>query len=343
MRRRSYRAGIALGAVLASVAAPTVASATSGGETEERTQFITSAIEDTTNDQATLRLKPAVDKDGEWARYVVTESSSKDDARRRGVNWSPKLANARGSAAVQKGWYDRRGVLHVEDTVDFTPERVVTPGPTGFPPAAASPGAFGQARYSPLVQLPGGTIINAPHIQNASGAHDKLVKPIAGRYATFQETEGFYEGKEVYYVSFDSSAPDVAALEGATFAPNLNAAPGLGSNDRKTSARSGIAPFVNGQTGKDNPNRQGLNSALLGEGDPLNVVESRPRQNEYSPLWDVHAAVWTDTAIAAGRHVLQDDFEDIEKLAERGDITGPGGSFDAIGAIVNCPVVSIED
>jgi hypothetical protein len=105
------------------------------------------------------------------------------------------------------------------------------------------------------VQLPNGVIINAPHITNASGSHDKLTAPITGRYATFQETEGFYEGKEVYYVSFESSAPDVAALEGATFAPNLNAAPGLGSNER-SSAASGIAPFVNGQTGVNNPNRQ---------------------------------------------------------------------------------------
>jgi hypothetical protein len=47
-------------------------------------------------------------------------------------------------------------------------------------------------------------------------------------------------------------------------------------------------------------------------------VESRPNQNEYSPLWDVHAAVWTDSAIAGGRRVLQDDFDDIEKLAEKG-------------------------
>ncbi len=338
MKRQLGRVGVALTAVLA-VAAPTAAFAT--GEAEERKQFVASAIENTTTDQATLRLQKAIDKDGEWARYVVTESSNRADAERRGVNWSPKLANARGTTAVQRGWLDWRGVLHVEDTVDFTPTRVVTPGPGGFPPAAATPGAVGQARYSPLVQLPNGTVINAPHIQNASGEHDKLVKPIAGRYATFQETEGFYEGKDVYYVSFEASAPDIAALEGATYAPNLNAAPGLGSNER-SSARSGIAPFVNGQTGVDNPNRQGLNSALLGEGDPLNVVESRPRQKEYSPLWDVHAAVWTDTAISSGQRVLQDDFESIEKLADGGAITGPGGSFDAIGAIVNCPVISIE-
>ena len=128
--------------------------------------------------------------------------------------------------------------------------------------------------------------------------------------------------------------------KGRRFAPNLNAAPGLDSNDPKTSARSGIAPFVNGQTGVDNPNRQGLNSALLGEGDPLNVVESLPNNGKYSPLWDVHAAAWTDSAIVNGQRVLQTDFDDIEELAEAGAITGPLGAFQAVGIIVNCPIVS---
>lgn len=341
MNRSFRRAGVALTAALA-VSVPAVAAATSGSEREERKQFITSAQEDTTTDRATLRIHPSVDDDGEQAYYVVTESSDKKDAKRRGVNYSPKLANAVGTAAVQNGWYDRRGVLHVEDTVDFSPNRLVTPSATGFPPLAASPGAVGQADYSPLIKLPNGVVINAPHVMNASGSHDKLTAPIAAGKATFQETEGFYDGKEVYYVSFDASQPDVAALEAATYAPNLNAAPGLGSNDKETSARSGIAPFANGQTGVDNPNRQGLNSALLGEGDPLNVVQTRPRQNEYSPLWDVHLSVWSAAATVAGRNTVQVDFDKIIDLAEDGDIVGPAGAWGAVGAIVNCPVISIE-
>ncbi len=341
MRRSFRRTAVALAAVLV-VSAP-VAAASDDREGPERRQFISSALEDTTTDRATLRVHPAIDDDGETARYVVTESSDKRDAERRGVNHSSKLANARGTAAVQSGWFDRRGVLHVEDTVDFAPERVVTPGPGGFPPLAAAPGAVGQADYSPLVQLPNGTVINAPHVMNATGSHDKLTTPIAHGRATFQESEGFYDGEEVYYVSFDASQPDVAALEGVTHAPNLNTAPGLGSNDRRTSARSGIAPFTNGQTGIDNPNRQGLNSALLGEGDPLNVIQTRPRQDDYSPLWDVHLSVWSAAAVAAGHNVVQTDFDDIIDLAEDGAIVGPAGGWGAVGAIVNCPVISIEN
>lgn len=337
MSRTIRRAGATLVAALA-VAAPAMAS----GDSDARKVFITSASEDTTTDQATLPVHRAIDEDGEAAYYVVTESSNKNDAKRRGVTFAPKLANASGTGAVQDGWFDAAGVLHVEDTVDFSPRRVVVPGPGGFPPNAAQPGSVGQAGYSPLVQLPNGTVINAPHVMNATGSHDKLAAPIAGGRATFQETEGFYDGKEVYYVSFDASAPDVAALEGVTFAPNLNAAPGLGSNDKKTSARSGIAPFANGQTGVDNPNRQGLNSALLGEGSPLNVVQTRPRHKEYSPLWDVHLSVWSAHAVATGRNTRQVKFDDIRKLAAKGAVAGPAGTWGAVGIIVNCPVISIE-
>jgi hypothetical protein len=91
-----------------------------------------------------------------------------------------------------------------------------------------------------------------------------------------------------------------------------------------------------------NPNRQGLNSALLGEGDPLNVVQTRPRQNDYSPLWDVHLSVWSAAATAAGRNTIQTDFDTIAGLASKGDIVGPAGAWGAVGAIVNCPVISID-
>lgn len=332
---------VALAAASLSVAAGGTASADDG----DREILLAAATENVANDTATLPIRQGVDAGGQTFWYTVTEASTKSAARSRGVNHSPKLALVRGTDAVQTGRFIG-GVLHLEATVDFSPERVVTPDPVlGFPPLAASPGSVGEAGYSPLVQLPNGVVLNAPHIANDTGLHDKLVgaPDTVRRTATFQETEGFYEGKEVYYVSFDASAPDVAALEGVTYAPELNAAPGLGSNDKKTSARSGIAPFANGQTGVGNPERQGLNSALLGEGDPLNVVESLPDSNRYSPLWDVHVAVWTDAAIAAGEVGLQTDFDDIEDLAEDGYITGPSGSFDAVGVIVNCPIISVED
>lgn len=333
-------ASLTTAAMLATGVAPANATDADG---EVREQLLKAVQEDTVADTATFKVHHGVDADGEQFDYVVTESSNSKDAARRKVNRASKLANAKNTAAAQRGWYDAAGVLHVQDTVDFSPTRVVTPGPGGFPPLAASPGAVGEAGYSPLVQLPNGIVINAPHVRNATGDHDKLTAPVSGGYATFKETEGSYNGHDVYYVSFDSSAPDVAALEGVTFAPNLNAAPGLGDGGG-SSARSGIAPFANGQTGVDNPNRQGLNSALLGEGDPLNVVQSRPGQGKYSPLWDVHLSVWSDEAVASGANVRQVDFDDVKGLGAYGTLTGPGGSpWGAVGAIVNCPIISIVD
>jgi hypothetical protein len=338
--RRTARTVALLG--VAALAVPAAAFATDPTSTAPRDVFLSSVREDTTLDQATLPVYTGYSHQ-KPVSFVVTESSSRWWAKRLGVNYSPKLANARGTAAVEKVSF-RRGRVVFPATVDFSPTRTVVPSATGFPPTAATPGQVGEAGYSPLVQLPDGTVVNAPQVANDSGQHDKLVSfDEKRRRASFRETEGFYEGKTVYYVSFDSSAPDIAALEAATYAPALNAAPGLGSNDPKTSARSGIIPFVNGQTGIDNPERQGLNSALLDGADPLNIVQTLPDDGEYSPLWDVHATQWTPATTAAGQNLHQTDFDAVRGLADSGTITGPGGGkWGAIGVIVNCPLISLE-
>jgi hypothetical protein len=95
------------------------------------------------------------------------------------------------------------------------------------------------------------------------------------------------------------------------------------------------------------PRSPGLTSALLGEGDPLNVIGSLPGNggnDHYSPLWDVHATEWTAAAVAAGLDERQTDLDDIRDLAADGLVTGPcGATWGAIDVIVNCPVISIED
>jgi hypothetical protein len=319
---------------------PTVEAATGG---EARKLLLTSGVEDTTNDTITLPLYQG--RSGtETFWYVITEASSRDTARGRGVNWSPKLLNAVGTKAVQPGRFVG-GLLELspQGTVDFSPQRVVVPGSTGFPPAQLQPGSVGQANYTPLVRLSNGVVLNASHVANSTGVSDKVVSiNYTTRRVTLKETEGFYNGKEVYYVSLDASAPDAAALEGVTYAPNLNAAPRAGSNARN-SARSGLALFINGQTGVNNSERQGLTSALLGEGDPLNVLQTFPEDQDYSPLWDVHPTIWTARAVANRQNTLQDKFEDIVQLARNGSVTGPDGAAWGPGNfIVNCPAVSKE-
>jgi hypothetical protein len=156
-----------------------------------------------------------------------------------------------------------------------------------------------------------------------------------------EETSGFQGGKPVLYISTDASIELAAALENATYAPRLNAAPSVG-DDSKDSARASLAAFVNGQTGANNPQRQGLNSALLDGLSPLNVLRWNPDQGRYSPLWDVHPAAWTSAAIAAGQNLRQTDWGKIQGLVDHGQITGPGGApFAAGNFIVDCPIVSM--
>jgi len=310
------------------------ANAADGG----RTLFVRSAVEHG-DGTVTLPLHRGRSH-GQPVWYVILDASTSNAAATYGVNRSNKLANAKGTAAVQKVT-SAGGVLTFPATVDFSPDRVVVPGPTGFPPAAASPGAVGEAGYSPLVELPDGTVLDAPQLANTSGRADKVVSiDPAAQTVTYRETNGFSRNNPVRYVSTDSSDRGAAAIEDVTYAPSLNAAPFAGG-DGTNSARASLAAFVNGQTGAANPNRQGLNSALLDGLDPLNNLAWNPSQGRYSPLWDVFLAEWTNAAIAAQRNTVQTAFADVAKLAENGLVTGPRGApFGPVGFIVVCPIIS---
>jgi hypothetical protein len=219
---------------------------------------------------------------------------------------------------------------------------MVKAGPTGFPPTVATPGANGFYGYSPLVRLPNGTVVNAPHVANSTGQADKVVAiDKVGLRVTLEETAGFQGGNPVLYISTDASTELAAALENATYAPKLNSAPRPG-DDSGDSARASLAAFVNGQTGVTNPQRQGLNSALLDALSPLNVLRWNPSQGRYSPLWDVHPAAWTAAAIAARQNLRQTNWGTIQGLVDQGLITGPGGAPLGPGNfIVDCPIVSM--
>lgn len=266
--------------------------------------------------------------------YIVIEASTSSAADRFKVKQINKLANV--GTAAQAGYFDR-GVLVVEAGVDFSPARIVagTPG-TGFPPVAAQPGSVGEAGYSPLVRLPDGSIINAPQLANSSGLHDK-VTAIGAKSVSVALTRGFARDEAVRYLSTDASAEGPAALEGSTFAPRLAQAPRAG-DDSTDSGRASLAAFVNGPVGSTNPQRQGINSALLGEGDPLNILAWLPNQGRYSPLWDVHLTAWAPGQTPA--RVIR--FADVEDLAEDGAVTAPDGTaWAANDIVVNCPIIAL--
>ncbi len=316
---------VALAVLPLAISAPS-ASASGGSGT-----FVPSATVSGTT--ATFPVYQGRTTAGATFSYIVIEASTSSSADRFNVNQINKLANVGDGA--QRGRLDN-GVLVVDAGVDFSPARIVTGTPgTGFPPVAAQPGSVGAPGYSPLVRLPDGSVINAPQIANATGRHDKVIS-LTGTTVKLALTRGFARGEAVRYLSTDASAEGPAALEGSTYAPRLARTPRAG-DDSTNSGRAGLVAFINGPTGAANV-RQGINSALLGEGDPLNVLAWLPNQGRYSPLWDVHLTAWA----AGNTPVRVTRFADVEDLAEDGAVTAPDGSpWAANDIVVNCPIIAL--
>jgi hypothetical protein len=258
---------------------------------------------------------------GSSVSYVITDASSLSAARALGVNFTPKLAQAAGTAAVQNSAsrITTGGGINFPATVNFAPARVLEPGPDVFPPSVAQPGAVGDPGYSPLVQVSfrgQPVVLDAPQIANSTGQADKIVAISADhRTVSYRETDGCYDNEAVHYASFDASDPTAATIEDATYAPDLNAAPSPGCADAavvsSTCARESLIAFTNGQTGAANPQRQGLNAVIADGPPPLNILQEVPEpssQFDYSPMWDVHLATWTAAAVAAGLNVRQTDW-----------------------------------
>ena len=294
---------------------------------------------------------------GRGVSYVITDASNLSVAQALGVNYTPKLARAAGTAAVQDSTSQvgSGNGIDFPASVDFSPARVLTPSAIGFPPAAAQPGAVGDPGYSPLVQVvfrDQTVVLNAPQIANATGQADKIVA-IATNHKTvsYRETDGCYDNESVHYASFDASDPGAAAIEDVTYAPDLDAAPAPGCADAAVvaanCARESLIAFTNGQTGAANPQRRGLNAAIVDGPPPLNILQEIPEQKsqfDYSPMWDVHLESWTSAAVAAGLNLRQTDFPAAVQQIADGNAAGfPAGSpFGPSGFVVNCPVVSLD-
>ena len=309
----------------------------------------------------TLPLYEGQMKDGRKVWYILTDTTDAGNAAALGLNFSAKLNYAAVGRAARHAILEKDTTLTFESgTVDFAPKRRVVPGdaPNYFPPKVAEPGSIGDQDYSPLVKIDnaGGAIYNAPIVAfnveasqinfcngnpDYSLVHDKVVKICpSNQTVTLQLTEGFSFARPVLYLSTDANNPVAATLEGATLAPALKEIT-VGHDDSAFSAVERIFLFANGPTGKENPQRQGLNSAISDGLSPLNVLGGIPTvATDYSPLWDLNLGVWTQAAIEKGyRSRLVEEFEILE-FAQKGFITGPnGGAFGSTGLIVNCPIV----
>lgn len=267
--------------------------------------------------------------------------------------------------------YGRQGM------VDFSPVRNIVPGsPEPFPPKSVQPGSVGDALYTPLVQLmnAGYEVWNAPIIggnvdedylnQFCDGipankltefrthVHDQVLA-ICPREetVTLATIHGFSFSKSVLYLIADGSDPLPATLDGGTYAPRLSHIK-LGDDDALFSGIERFFVNTNGYTNNDLPSgapnnethhpwRQGLNSAILGEGNPLNILGAIPTvAYDYSPLWDFNLWTWTEYSIKNGiRTRLTGEFE-VLGMAAAGYVTNPDGSpLGDAGIVNNCPVI----
>ncbi len=322
-------------------------------------QLLRSGPVDVNASTVTLPLYKGQLATGETIWYVLTDTTDKGNAEALGLNWSPKLTySASGARVANIG--PNNTLIFENGTVDFSPELQVIPGnESAFPPSQANPGAIGDDEYTPLVSVKnaGGHIYNAPIVASNveeseleafcdatpdySVVHDKVVSicPQEGT-VTLSLIPGFSFARPVLYLSLDASAPLAAALEGVTLAPKLGVVT-IGHDDSAFSAVERIFVTANGPSGAANPQRQGLDSAIMGEGSPLNVLGGIPTiATDYSPLWDVNLGEWTQEAIDNDyRSRVTEEFQ-ILGLVQQGWITGPGGApYGSVGMIVNCPIV----
>jgi hypothetical protein len=271
------------------------------------------------------------------AWFVLLETSDAEDARRRGILHVPRLAELRGTAAVQRGRFEGDRLL-VESGVDFAPERRVVAGAAdAFPPSSAAPGAVGRDGYSPFVEFPDGIVRNVPLVADAAGQADRvtLINRVQG-WVSMRVTRGYASGRTVWYVSTDVSDPMVAAIEGATYAPAIaKASAGVGSAD--------LVAFVNGpRTAEDAAERHGMQSAMAAEGDPLNILAALPTEAGYAPLWNLQMAMWSPRAVADRQRERLLGLNEVRARIADGLAAGmgPNGALANTGALVNCPVVA---
>jgi len=309
----------------------------------------------------TLPLYKGYLKSGETVWYVITDTDDEANAEALGFNFSSKLSYS--APGARTGNFNSEGeIIFDQGKVDFSPERQVRSGSRErpFPVASAQPGSVGDKDYSPLVRIlnSGGRVYNAPIIAFNVPAekinfpkgnpdyklvHDEVVAiDMENMTVTLNLINGFSFGRPVWYISMDSSDSNVAAIEGATFAPALQNIK-VGGDDSFSSAVERIFIAINGpqQNGCKNPQRQGLYAALTDGYRPNNVLGGIPTiAPDYSPLWDVNLYEWTQDAVNNGdRTQLREEFH-ILGLVESGFLTGLNGSeFGSTGIINNCPIV----
>ncbi|MGC2235718.1 MAG: hypothetical protein WA584_06130 [Pyrinomonadaceae bacterium] len=316
--------------------------------------------------------------------YILTDVSDQELANSIGLNFAPKLANAPvGCPGCVQVLDVPINITQADNPVfkgipDFSPQRILVPGPKGFPILTGQAGAKAGLFYTPYVQPAGTNIVyNATIVAVSNGlplnvtthtnTHDRVLAiDTTAMTVDLLMIRAFSAGKEVIYLGLESSSEEAAIFERATFTPILTGLPFPNGDFRRDSARAAIFSFTNGQTNTTSPPAQGLNhliidgrnaeeaslgntallAALRNGGDARNVIDVfptmiEPFRSEYSPAWDLHLSEWKEVYVRTHRNVAQTDSNLIRNLAVRFTVRNPGGTFLlASGIEVNCPVVA---
>src|SRR5260370_23698479 len=121
---------------------------------------------------------------GQTVWFVLLDASDLGLAHDLGVNYAPKLANiAIGCATcvqevnIESPTPDQHrfghAVVHFKGAPDFSPTRVLEPGPNAFPPAKPVPAAVAGPGYSPFIRIAGPwPAYTAPIVATGDGPFD---------------------------------------------------------------------------------------------------------------------------------------------------------------------------
>lgn len=246
-------------------------------------------------DKETVRLplyKGTANNQAVW--FVLLDASDAGLAHDLGVNYAPKLANIGIGCpeCVQEVTLDSptpeqnrfgQATVHFQGAPDFSPTRILEPGPTGFPPAKFQPGAVAGPGYSPFIRIAGSTVVySAPIVATGDGPFEVVhhtntsdralgihIAP-ASPSGQFLESwvdmllvKGFDAGQPILYLSTEAGDQLAATLERATYVAALAKAPYNGGDDFLGSSRERLFGFINGQTGANNEQSQGFAHLIL--------------------------------------------------------------------------------
>jgi hypothetical protein len=339
--------------------------------------------------------------------FILEDASTEGAADDLGLNYAPKLANM---AIDCPGCVQTAHLINLPASQNhfgpapisfagapnFSPTRIAVPGPDGFPLVKFQPGAVAGPGYSPFIRIAGSdTIYNAPIIATGNGPYDVVNhtdtadrvlgihigrSPADSPSGSFSESwvdmlfvKGFDGSEPIVYLSTDAGQPLSAVLERSTYVPALNDASCNGCDDFLGSARERLFSFVNGQTGVNNPQAQGLQhlgkdglisenavqsntafiNALRYGGDALNVFGDFPtllsprHADAYSPLWDDQLGLWSPEAVKQGLNkryinedsVLNEAFSHPDLLTGVNPATGQPQLYGSVGVDIDCAVI----